>query len=213
MSVWELRKMADLEIAGRHLSFDDILEAVQESRRGRWFLQEYEARMRGRDTLTVLAAIERLQANMTSLAPVAKPAMESVEAQAEPQQAPPGNHGTRYFEADANLFERTTPAKPVLVQAEKPEAAPTPPLPAEEPAPQGAKLIIRKAGSGETAAPFPDKAPAAIPAAEAPPPAQIDAPVMDSPRIVMVRRKPEDMPEFAMPPEPLAASLAEPSAA
>ena len=59
--------MADLEAADTRLSFDDILEAVQESRRGRWFLQEYEARLQKRDGQSILQAINRLENRMEAM--------------------------------------------------------------------------------------------------------------------------------------------------
>jgi hypothetical protein len=65
--------MADLEAADQRLSFDDILEAVQDSRRGRWFLQEYQQRLQQRDSKPILDAISRLEARMESLAPHAAP--------------------------------------------------------------------------------------------------------------------------------------------
>ncbi len=49
------------------LSFDDILEAVRESRRGRWFLEEFESRLRKTDTASLLAAIGKLESVVTSM--------------------------------------------------------------------------------------------------------------------------------------------------
>lgn len=43
------------------LSFDDILEAVRESRRGRWFLEEFEKRSHRDGTERLLAAIAKLE--------------------------------------------------------------------------------------------------------------------------------------------------------
>ena len=59
--------MSNLEAAETRLSFDDILEAVQDSRRGRWFLQEYESRIKARDSQTILSAISRLEHRMELL--------------------------------------------------------------------------------------------------------------------------------------------------
>ena len=59
--------MANLEAAETRLSFDDILEAVQDSKRGRWFLQEFETRLQKRDTRSVLDAISRLESRMENL--------------------------------------------------------------------------------------------------------------------------------------------------
>jgi hypothetical protein len=43
------------------LNFDDLIEAVKESGRGRWFLQEYESRLRKSDTGNILSAIAKLE--------------------------------------------------------------------------------------------------------------------------------------------------------
>jgi hypothetical protein len=59
--------MSNLDAAATRLAFDDILEAVQESRRGRWFLQEYEARLQQRDSKSILDAINRLEARVGSM--------------------------------------------------------------------------------------------------------------------------------------------------
>jgi hypothetical protein len=59
--------MADLEAAETRLSFDDILEAVQDSKRGRWFLQEFESRLQKRDTSSLLSAMTRLENRMVEL--------------------------------------------------------------------------------------------------------------------------------------------------
>ncbi len=232
--------MSDLEAAETRLSFDDILEAVQDSKRGRWFLQEFEARLQKRDTQIILKAISRLEARMEDLGPqasnpedlnkvraaivtarndliklglgkdalskegrlfaemaeMAKKAMpatvngsagivrslqlvaeiESTIAPANPDQ------GSRYFIADANLFERpATAAKPVLVQA--------PEIKKEEPAATGAKLVIRRANqTPEPEATRPQEVPAT--------PLTPDMPTIDNPRIVIIRRRAEDMADF-----------------
>jgi hypothetical protein len=63
--------MGNLEAAENRLSFDDILVAVEESKRGRWFLQEYARRIQAKDSTTILDAIGRLEQRMHSLAPQA----------------------------------------------------------------------------------------------------------------------------------------------
>ncbi len=42
-------------------SFEDVLIAVQDTARGRWFLNEYAKRQRGQDTTSILAAISKLE--------------------------------------------------------------------------------------------------------------------------------------------------------
>ncbi len=260
--------MSSLEAVDTRLTFDDILEAVQDSKRGRWFLQEFEARIKKQDSQSILQAISRLETRMdgfdkqpanadelsrvkaaiatarhdllkmgvgkdalspegrlfANLAEMARKAMPlAVDSNAgivrtlqlveeiDRTISPPKDvdRGASYFAADANLFERATPAvaKPTLVP---PAAAAPPPKPEkpveakkEEPVSTGAKLVIRKTVSNETAVPQ-AAAEVIVPAAEAMP-EQLEVPTLsaiDSPRIVIVRRKVEDMPEISMTEEP-----------
>jgi hypothetical protein len=257
LCVWEFVLMADLEAAETRLSFDDILEAVQDSKRGRWFLQEFETRLQKRDTRSVLDAISRLESRMENLgsqtsnpyeigkvrnaianarndliklglgkealskegrifhdmAELARKAMPvAVDSNAgivrtlqladeiESVFTPAANvdRGAKYFATDSNLFERQAALpKPVLVQ----QAEPTIPEPLihvnavkkDEPAPVGAKLVIRKANQAiEKPEPIieAEPAPPVVSSAVAP-----DMPAIDNPRIVIIRRKAEDMPE------------------
>jgi hypothetical protein len=48
-------------------TFEDVYSAVKETERGRWFLDEYAARLRTDETRTVLAAIQKLESVVTSL--------------------------------------------------------------------------------------------------------------------------------------------------
>ena len=52
----------------QNLSYDDILDAVKESKRGRWFLDEYEGRLRKSDSAGLLSAISKLESVMAGLA-------------------------------------------------------------------------------------------------------------------------------------------------
>jgi hypothetical protein len=63
--------MSNVELADTRLSFDDLLEAVQDSKRGRWFLQEFESRVQKRDTQSILSAISKLENRMEILGPKA----------------------------------------------------------------------------------------------------------------------------------------------
>ncbi len=45
-------------------SFEDVLNAVQETARGRWFLEEYASRKKSEDTASILAAIVKLESVM-----------------------------------------------------------------------------------------------------------------------------------------------------
>ena len=48
-------------------SLDDILAAVKETPRGRWFLENYENRLRGNDTTKILGAIATLEKQILSM--------------------------------------------------------------------------------------------------------------------------------------------------
>jgi hypothetical protein len=251
LCVWEFVLMADLEAAETRLSFDDILEAVQDSKRGRWFLQEFESRLQKRDTRSVLDAISRLESRMENLSPqvpnpddlgkvrsaianarndliklglgkealskegrifhdMAEMARKSMPVAVDSNAgivrtlqladeidnviAPVSNEdrGAKYFATDSNLFERqAAPPKPVLVPAAEPLIHVNT-VKKDEPAPVGAKLVIRKASQAiESPAQGaePDTAPV-VSSAVAP-----EMPAIDNPRIMIIRRKAEDMPE------------------
>lgn len=48
------------------LKFEDLLETVQESERGRWFIAEFAARLRKTETASIFAAINKLEGVITS---------------------------------------------------------------------------------------------------------------------------------------------------
>jgi hypothetical protein len=237
--------MSNIEAATARLAFDDILEAVQESRRGRWFLQEYEARLQQRDSKSVLDAINRLEARVNSmatqapdeigkvrsaisnarndllklgmgkdamseegrmfaeLANMARKAMpgeeqhagivrslklvEEIEKVVTPGAKP--DHGGKFFAADSQLFEKVPVVeKPILVETKK--AASTESKPAT-----GAKLVIRKAS--EPAATVQEE-----PVVEVAQPVimQDEPKIADHPRIMIVRKKADDMDEVVAEP-------------
>lgn len=249
--VWEFVLMADLEAAETRLSFDDILEAVQDSKRGRWFLQAFETRLQKRDTRSVLDAIYRLESRMEHLSPqvsnpddlgkvrhaianarndliklglgkaalskegrifhdMAEMARKSMPVAVDSNagivrtlqladeidsvMAPAANEdrGAKYFNPDSNLFERQAIVpKPVLVPPVEPLVH-AKAIRKDEPAAVGAKLVIRKADqSAENPAPV--IAPEAAPAMASP--IAPEMPAIDNPRIVIIRRKAEDMPD------------------
>jgi chemotaxis regulatin CheY-phosphate phosphatase CheZ len=66
--------------------FDTIHEAVQETHRGRWFLNEFARRSRHADTLTVLAALERMETRLS--------------ATRMPAPSPPANAGYEQIKLD-----------------------------------------------------------------------------------------------------------------
>ncbi len=49
-------------------SIDDVLTAVQETPRGRWFLDAYTARIKGEGTTNILSAIAKLESNLERMA-------------------------------------------------------------------------------------------------------------------------------------------------
>jgi hypothetical protein len=56
------------------LNFDDLVQAVRESSRGRWFLDEYESRLRKSDTGNILAAIAKLENAVATMGPTTEDA-------------------------------------------------------------------------------------------------------------------------------------------
>jgi hypothetical protein len=48
-------------------SLDEVLSAVRETPRGRWFLEQYESRLRSGETTRILDAISRLETHLQSL--------------------------------------------------------------------------------------------------------------------------------------------------
>jgi hypothetical protein len=59
--------MKDVEAVAANLSFDDLLQAVTESSRGRWFLDEYQKRLRKAESGDILSAINRIEARIAEL--------------------------------------------------------------------------------------------------------------------------------------------------
>jgi hypothetical protein len=256
--------MSNLELAETRLTFDDLLEAVQDSKRGRWFLKEYESRIQKRDTQSIIDAISKLESRMEHLGPQsANPddigkvrsaianarsdlfklgmghealskegrlfaEMAEMARKVMPEAADKSagivrtlqlvdeidrtisptsidDRGAKFFAADSNLFDRpVNVAKPVLVETVPPVAevaASKPVAPKkEEPAPTGAKLVIRKANQASTpdqTLPTPAVQQAAIvEAAISETPTSIQQ--SENPRIVIIRRRAEDMPEVAI---------------
>jgi hypothetical protein len=53
-----------MPVQDQRLNFEDLLQTVQESERGRWFLSEFESRLRKAETAQIFAAINKLEAVM-----------------------------------------------------------------------------------------------------------------------------------------------------
>jgi hypothetical protein len=107
--------------------FEIIEDAVMETARGRWFLEQYATRLRNRESAGLLAGMRRLEAAMTAnhdalmdrlSAALAAGTRElpgdetSDEVMEEPELAP--RHLT-YFRADEDIFEPAAVAVPAAV--------------------------------------------------------------------------------------------------
>ncbi len=68
--------MSSGALAEPGLTFDDILGAVQESSRGRWFLDEFQKRHEDKGSAKILAAISKIEARIESMAHVHEPVGE-----------------------------------------------------------------------------------------------------------------------------------------
>ena len=122
--------------------FESIREAVMETPRGRWFLDEFSLRLRRAETSSLQDSMRRLEtavaANhdevMTRLASVLKEQPEKAPApfKAEPEPRLGARH-MKYFRADEDIFELEADlAGPRLLDL----------LPLEEPAPAPRRRII-----------------------------------------------------------------------
>lgn len=137
--------------------FDAIREAVMETPRGRWFLDEFSMRLRRSETSSLQDSMRRLEsaiaANhdevMSRLASVLKGEQEDDAADALPQQTRPeaqtrlAARHMRYFRADEDVFEpapeATIAAVPRLLDM----------LPPEPEAPPRRRIVITRRKPGE----------------------------------------------------------------
>ena len=55
------------------LNYEDLLQTVKESDRGRWFLTEFENRLRKSDTGNILASIAKLEGVIAGMGAIAQP--------------------------------------------------------------------------------------------------------------------------------------------
>jgi hypothetical protein len=228
--------MSNLESTDSCLTFDDILEAVQESKRGRWFLREFESRIQTRESQGLLQAIQRLERRMESLtasintpaeldklrsaigsartdlkrlasgnaalsaegrlfADLAEMARKSLPANDDSKdkivrslqlvdeidRAMEGltNSGTRYFMADAQVFENNAASVPKPVDADA--------------SPRGATLVVRHVDAGELRHETADDEAPSRPSESA------GEAKVNHPRITIIRRSADEMPEVAVP--------------
>jgi hypothetical protein len=113
------------------------------------------------------------------------------------------DRGADFFKPDADLFERrSTPSKPTLVATSEPPVIVSPASKADQgSAPTtGAKLVIRRSTHVSD-----DVSPSSelvvetqSPAIELPDPPQQERSFSDNPRIVIIRRRAEDMPDVTV---------------
>lgn len=171
-------------------SFEAIEKAVMESRRGRWFLDEYVKRRSGGDATAVLAAIAKLESAAASnheliaerlgralnLTTATDPKLSPPSAKAAPELRP---EHMKFFKQDEELFEPS--AKPRVV-AVVPDVQ------------KGAKLVIKRQPepSGETA----PVEPAAEAANVVRPAPAVEA--LPKSRIVIVRHKAGQTPDVPL---------------
>lgn len=131
--------------------FDAIREAVMETPRGRWFLSEYEFRLRKAETAEMLDGMKRLETAVShnhdtimqrlSEALARGPAAAPSGTSPAPQAGLAPKH-MKYFKQDEEIFEPAPQAKIAAV----PEA-PKPVTPPKPEVPKGARLIIRRTAS------------------------------------------------------------------
>jgi hypothetical protein len=137
--------------------FDAIREAVMETARGRWFLDQYAARLRTAETQGLVAGMKRLEtalsANHDTLMARLASALDRTPAApraaaAEPVLAP---RHMKYYRNDEDIFEPAPQAQIaavpdlVLLPDLPPEPAPT----MEAEAPQKRRIVIIRHKPGE----------------------------------------------------------------
>ena len=172
-------------------SFEAIEKAVMESKRGRWFLDEYVKRRSGGETQALLAAIGKLEnaANnnhelvaerlgkalglITAIDGKLSPA--PARATAGPAELKPEH--MKFFKQDEELFE--APAKPAVFLADRKVSEPQPGVS------KGAKLVINHASQTATES----DTPAEHSAGEFTPAKPIEEAADPKNRIVIIRHK------------------------
>lgn len=167
-------------------SYESIAEAVLETPRGRWFLDEFTSRVRARELGALTNSVKSLE---TALAANHDAIMNRISAalgHAQPAAAAPdapelAPRHMKFFKRDEEIFE---PAPQAAIAAVKSEPPPELKL--------GAKLTIRRMGEIVASEPEPPPPQAAAevpepPVVEAAPATSEEAPKR---RIVIIRHKP-----------------------
>ena len=199
--------MSSNELVGasglRPQDFESIREAVMETPRGRWFLHEYANRLRGSETVGIIASMKRLEtavsANHDALMARLSNAMsrEATTPSAASPQADLAPKHMKFFKHDEEIFEPAPQAR-IGAVADAPKPDPKPEVT------KGARVIIRRAGEAATAAPAelsvpevavipePASPPSPLPDAVQPAPAT-EAEAAPKRRITIIRHKPGEL--------------------
>jgi hypothetical protein len=133
--------------------FETIREAVMETQRGRWFLDQYAARLRAAETQGLIAGMKRLEtavssnhdALMARLASALDRVPATPRAPATPELAP---RHMKYYRNDEDIFEPAPHAHIAAV----PDLAllpPEPAPPAEAEAPPKRRIVVIRHKPGE----------------------------------------------------------------
>lgn len=136
--------------------FDAIREAVMETPRGRWFLEQYAERLRSAETQGLVSGMKRLEkavaanhdALMSRLAAALGGGSPANAPAAPPELAP---RHMKYFRDDEDIFEPAPQARIAAVPdlAVLPDLPPEP-LPLDEPeTPQKRRIVIIRHKPGE----------------------------------------------------------------
>jgi hypothetical protein len=137
----------------RSEDFEAIREAVMETPRGRWFLDQYAARLRTADTQGLMAGMKRLETALSANhdALMVRLASALDQGPATPEAAPLPELGPRhmkYYRHDEDIFEPAPQAQIAAV----PDLALLPPEPAalaEDEAPARRRIVIIRHKPGE----------------------------------------------------------------
>ena len=132
--------------------FDEIREAVMETERGRWFLDQYAARLRAAETQSLITGMKRLETALSANHDAVMTRLASA-LEKEPQAPRPAPELSprhmKYFRNDEDVFE---PA-PLAQGAAVPDLALLPSLPPEPVAeldpPAKRRIVIIRHKPGE----------------------------------------------------------------
>jgi hypothetical protein len=137
--------------------FDAIREAVMETARGRWFLEQYAARLRAAETQGLVQGMKRLETALSSNHDALMARLASALDRGSPQArtaAPEAGIAPRhmkYFRNDEEIFEPAPQARIAAVPdlALLPDLPPEPAAAAEPAAPQKRRIVIIRHKPGE----------------------------------------------------------------